>query len=192
MKVLRIITPIIICVLLTASSLKAEEKEVSGNAIPKSIEAILYQGFLPIKAIDMSSYMSIFSKVIVNSTRVVFVDDTAEKIGLDKNELTNYLKLRIKNNFTGIKLETVYSDALKKYDDSEIGRIHVSVWVVGAEYPIAYLIEYYFFDRDLNEIWTQKMMGCGSIDAVKNGVKAGIDDLTQDLAISFFKARGEL
>jgi hypothetical protein len=35
-------------------------------------------------------------------------------------------------------------------------------------------------------------MGCGSIDAVKNAVKACIDELTQDLAISFFKARGEL
>ena len=211
---------IIFCVLLTASSLKAEkfplsesekqnyeklkkslESEEQKQALEKYIERLesedglevrMYRNFFSIKAIDMSSRQNIFADTgILESTRVEFSGDDAERIGLDKNELTNYLKLRIKNNFTGIKLETVDSDA-DKYDKKAIGQIYVSVWVVGTEYPIAYLIEYYFFDGNFDEIWKSKMMGCGSIDSVKTGVKSGIDTLTQNLAILFFKVRGEL
>ncbi len=185
---------IAVCVLLTASSVKAEEKHVyekDTELATTAIEKVIFERFLHIKAIDMSSRYNRFTKRINELTSVVLSGDDAERIGLDKNELTNYLKLRIKNNFTGIKLETVASDA-DKYDKKNKGRIIVDVWIVGTKYPIAYLVEYYFFDGHTDELWTEKMMGCGSIDSVKTGVKSSIDTLTQNLAILFFKVRGEL
>ena len=211
---------IIVCVLLTASSLKAEkwplserekqnferakeslETEEQKQALEKymkrlesedGMEVRMYRDFFSIKAIDMSSRPNIFADTgVLESTRVELNGDDAKKIGLDKNELTNYLKLRIKNTFTGIKLETVSSDA-DKYDKKHICTIFVSVWVVGTAYPIAHLIEYHFFNGDFNDIWNNKIMGCGSIDNVKTKVKSGIDTLTEDLAVLFFKVRGEL
>ena len=129
---------IIFCVLLTASSLKAEDRPT----LPTD----------PIKAIK------IFEK---SQTRVRILGDDAKKIGLDANELTDYLRLKIKNNFANIKLEErenffmmSIGDILKSYErnkrrkdrnnfetfeeklrDENVGVINMRIWVSQKNFP---------------------------------------------------------
>ncbi len=121
---------IVVCILLTASSLNAEDRP----ALPESYNAdeyddenhdntILYQSFREIKIID---------KVF---TVVYYIGDDAEKIGLDEVELGDYLRLKIKNNFANIKLEDRDYD---KYTSRQVGWVFFRVWVTGENYPVAY------------------------------------------------------
>ncbi len=182
-KILRIITLTIVCLLLTAFSLKAEDKPLpeSQQKIDwGNLDKTRYKDFLEIK---------VFHKLL---TKVFFMGENAKKIGLDANELTDYLKLKIKNNFANIRIEVPDSD---KYTDKQVGFIDLRVWVVGDNYPIAYHLRLRFLHSDYskcnNLIWDNEWLGFGSKDNVSE-LKKVIDGLIQELAILFFKVREEL
>ena len=183
---------IIVCVLLAATSVKAEKTSqdvleefrqgLKQYTDEDSINEVIYRDFLDIK---------IFRKVL---TRVSFMGGgNDERIGLDANELTDYLRLKIKNNFTDIKIEELDYD---KYTDKQVGYIGLRVWVVGNNYPISYHLKFSFFHNDSsqtqNMIWDNEWLGAETSDGIHGTVKKCIDETIGELAILFYKVRGEL
>ncbi len=177
---------IIVCVLLTISSLEAEDKpllESQGKFDIDELDKMRYRDFLKIK---------IFNKL---STRVFFMGgDDANKIGLDANELTDYLRLRIKNNFANITME---EPDFKKYTGKQTGSIILRVWFLGDSNPMVFHIKgefwnYDYFGGRYKAIWDNERLGFGSKEKVLDGIKKSIDEMIEELEILFYKVRGEL
>ena len=128
---------------------------------------------------------------------VVFEGEDAQKIGLNIDELIDYVKLRFKNNFGSMKYEelsekrwsTIFGD---KAEAKKTGSLRFTVWVVGDDYPIAYHVKCDAGNfRDFS-IWSRAFLGYGSKKNVPSTIKKALNDLIEKLAIDFFKARGEL
>lgn len=190
---------IIFCVLLTASSLKAD-----GESFRKRYPT--YESFLEsiqesLRPVDVNSdeykkeryrdFIDIKS-LYKKTTCVWLLLGDAEKIGLDKKELTDYLRLKIKNNFANISFEG------KGSPGKQLGYISLRVHVVGDNYPVAYHLKYQFRHTgspqiDDSVIWENDiMLGYGSKDTVPDMIREDIDTVIRELAILFFKVRGEL
>lgn len=159
-------------VLLTASSVKAEVNDY---------EKDYFKAFLDIKTFDKDDIV------------VYFTGDGAEKIGLDAGKLTDYLRLRVKNNFSDIGFDNY------ELDLNEVGFIRVRVWVVGKSYPIAFFTDAEFISYDiingiteLKKIARTEQLGYGSKDNVPDKIKNLIGDMVEELAILFYEVRGEL
>ncbi len=172
---------IVVCILITPFSLNAQSKFLSAEE-PRDFEdhldRLFYKDFNEIKILDKEmTYVSI--------------SGDAKKIGLDADELTDYLRLSVEKNFTDIKLEDAPFD---KYEPEQKGRIEVTVWIVGADYPVAYYIRGKLRNyASLNcVIWEDERLGLGSKDNVPDLIKKCIDDIIIDLAMDFFTVRGEL
>ena len=143
-------------------------------------ESILYSGFKTIQTFGSIS---------------VSLQGSAEKIGLKEKELSNYLKLRFKNSFAKYEYKEVEKlfDAMKdKKIAPTIGLIHIQVWTVGDDYPVAYHISINAGNLNNVRVYTEAYLGFGSKSNVPDTVKESISSLIDDLAIAFFKARGEL
>ena len=118
--------------------------------------------------------------------------DDAEKIGLDEKKLTDYLRLKIKNNFANIRIGGPYSTV------KQLGSINLRVHVLGDNYPVAYHLKFQFShcgdgQIDASVIWhNDTVLGYGSKDTVPNLIRTDIDIVIEGLAILFFKVRGEL
>jgi hypothetical protein len=194
MIILRIITLIIVCVLLTASSPKAEDKplpENQENHYWDDDTIIRNQAFLDIK---------IFEK---GSITVSFLG-SAKKIGLDKKELTDYLEFRIKVYFVDINVAKTLKEFFK-YTGKQQGGINLRIWISGDDYPVAYHLKYKFFNfeyryhqsrpkgvRVNDSIWEHEILGIGLKENVSDLIKESIDDVIPKLAIIFYKARGKI
>ena len=183
---------IIVFLLLCPSLVLAEDRPTSPKTQDKlSIEEwvdnsnkIVYRRFLLIK---------VFHKAL---TQAFFLGDDAKNIGLDKKKLTDYLRLKIKNNFANMKFE---ERPRKKYKPREIGKIRFRVWVTGDNYPVAYHVKCEFWsawdseDPDYDyRIWENAVLGYGSRDNVPDTIKKILDEMIEELAILFYKVRGEL
>ncbi len=197
-KILRIITLTIVCLLLTAFSLKAEDKP-----LPESQEKLYDMrkellGFFDIyseeEAYKRRRYRAFLDiKIFDKQATNVWITGHAKKIGLDEKELTDYLRLKIKNNFANIKIEKDWGRPDNKYTAKQIGAISLGVWIVGDNYPVAYHLRYKFIKLEAGtKIWDTERLGYGSKDSVPDSIKEDIDKTIEDLAIFFFKARGEL
>ncbi len=188
---------IIVCVLLAACSVRASNRP-SSRKPPKEkpwknydedeINKMRYRGFLKIKTIDILSQVYIeFNNYVDNAT------EEAKKIGIDENELTDYLKLIIKNNFASIRMERPDFD---KYTRKQVGVLVFRVMVTGDNFPIVYHLRCRFQHLDYAQgdavIWEAEKLGYGSKDNVLDTIKKSIDRQVEELAILFYKVRGEL
>ncbi len=138
----------------------------------------------------------------------VTVDGDANKIGLFKSELSDYVKLLFKNNFAGIK----YINSTGK-PAKEVGFLWFKVWTVGDDYPIAYYVEgkmgsvdeetlfwdkflrfdelgiYTFTQPSSKDFETNAVLGYGSKTSVPDTIRKSLKDMVEKFAIAFFKAR---
>lgn len=145
-----------------------------------NIESIFYSGFKTING---------FSSI------GVYLRGTAEDIGLNKEELTNYLRLRFKNSFANMEFkETDFLTIINESDEmrSERGDISITVWTVGDDYPISFHLEISAGNYSNLGQYKTAILGYSSKSKIQNSVKESISTLLDDLAISFFKARGEI
>ena len=143
---------------------------------------------------------------------------SAEKFGISEKELTDFLKLKIKNNFAGIKIFTqkqlieLCGISAEEYlnnknpfscSSEKIGYISLEIWTVGHDYPIAFHVScksgsirhYHFIESGLAcspIIWEKAFLGYGSKDSVPDDIRNSVESLIEKLAIVFFKVRGEL
>lgn len=168
------IGPIFVILLFALCSISytAEKEEIN-------FEAILYSGFKTIKSFGSLS---------------VSLQGSAKKIGIKENELTDYLKLRFKNSFAKYEFKEV-EKLLEAMQDKKIaptiGLIHIQVWTVGEDYPVAYHLS--INSGNLNNVreYTNAYLGYGSKSNVPDTVKESISSFIDELAIAFFKAHGE-
>jgi hypothetical protein len=79
----------------------------------------------------------------------VSLDGSAEDIGLNHQDLQEFVTLKFKNIFTGYELKKLPDDALgpmdengdilfKGVDKNEWALLTVNIWTVGTNYPVAY------------------------------------------------------
>lgn len=169
----KVLVFIILSLFIISPVSHAEEKK-------PSFESIIYSGFKTIK-----SFASIG----------VYLKGSAEKIELNKEDLTNFLRLRFKNNFAEIKFEETDFDTIWKKDDTkkaEHGNISINVWTVGDDYPIAFHIEITAGNYKNFNVYDTAILGYDSKRNIGATVKQSISELVDDLAVSFFTAREEL
>ena len=115
---------------------------------------------------------------------------SAEKIGLNEDELADYLMLRFKNSYPGIEFKKPTAEDIIK---GELGYITVRVWTIGDDNPIACYIQIIagISSRD-GELYQNELLGYDSRKTIHGSVKETISKLVDGFATSFFKARGEL
>ncbi len=196
MGILRIITLIIICLLLTASSLKAEDNPLPG--IEEDYEwdddaVIRNQAFHEIEVFEEGSIT------------VSFLGD-AKKTGLNKRVLTDYLKFKTRVYFVDIKVAKTLKEFFK-YTGKQQGGINLSIWIAGEDDDehVAYHLKYKFFNYEYryhqsrpkgirvnDSIWEEEILGIGTKENMSDFIIESIDTVIPKLAILFYKARGKI
>lgn len=175
------ILPIITFSIFLLNSAFAEEEITTFEGVEIiTFEEAAYKGFKTVKSFGFVS---------------VSIMGDARKIGLKEDELSNYLRLKFKNNFADIPYKKAsYNDKIfnNKEQRNSIGSIHIKVWTIGDDYPIAYHLSIRAGNYTDFGIYTNAILGYGSKENVPETVKKLITELVEELAISFFKARGAL
>ncbi|MBN2395469.1 MAG: hypothetical protein JXC36_03280 [Candidatus Atribacteria bacterium] len=154
----------------------------SANA-QKTIDDILYGDF---REIESFGYI-----------QVKVQQDQGAMIGLlDSAELTDYARLKFKNNFSGIPYLEIAAEESTLYQEEEkakkVGSIWCRVWIVGEIYPIAYYIECKAGNYDHYEMWSDEVLGYCNEKEINQIVRNEINRMIENLAIVFFKVRGEI
>ncbi len=196
MGILRIITLIIVCVLLTASSLIAGNKPLPG--IQEDYEwdddaIIRNQAFHEIKIFEEGSISVSFL-------------GSAKKIGLDKKELTDYLEFQIRVYFVDIKVAKTLKEFFQ-YTGRQQGGINLRIWISGEDGDdhVAYHLKYKFFNYEYryhqsrpkgvrvnDTIWEHEILEIGLNENMSDLIIESIDVVIPKLAILFYKIRGKI
>ena len=202
---------IIVFLLLCPSLVLAEDRPT----LPKSqgeIDSVNFAKTIDEERKERMRNIKVFTKDL---TKVYFEPAAygdAEIIGLDEKKLTDYLRLKVKNNFADIKFINDYTEYyIKQRDDNipmfkdfkrnpdyidreNVGFIGLTVWVVGNNYPVAYYIRCTFENfTECNSLMNElSTLGYGSKDNVPDRIKKFIGEYIEKFAIDFYKARGEL
>ena len=182
MKFYKMLTLTIICMLLSVPALAQKpDEEAIKEAISEKFLKYTYNDFKKIERFGVIS---------------IECGGDAEKIGLSEKSLTDYAKLRYKNNFGNFTFKEPTPEERSIYYDKakgeKVGQIWFTIWAVGDDYPIAYYIRCTAGNYDRNDIWKNEVLGYGSKNNVPDTVKKAIDLMMEKLAIDFFKARGEM
>lgn len=155
-----------------------------GSAInsQESLEEILYRDF---KDVETFGYIN-----------VKVQGEQAFIIGLTSEELTDYARLKYKNNFATIPFQEISAGEAYLYQEEEkakkVGSIWFRVWTVGEEFPIAYYIECRAGTYKNYEMWKDEVLGFCDKKEIKQIVRHEITRMMENLAITFFKVRGEI
>ncbi len=158
---------IVVCVLLTALKINAEDRPALSNNPYKMIQ--------------------VFKKHGIN----VHIQGDAEKMGLNEDRLTDYCRLEVKNNFSNIKFEN-FSTTYEKYTSAQIGLIKIRAWLVGnSDYPVTFHLRFKFIDGGLHTIYEDERLGHGYKDALPDMIKNSIGEMVENFSILFYKVRGE-
>lgn len=148
----------------------------------KSITDILYGDFSEIKT---------FGYIYVKTQ-----GDRASIVGLNSEELTDYAKLRYKNNFSGIEYQEIATEESAIFQEEErakkAGSMWFRVWIEGENSPIAYYIECKAGNYENYEIWSDELLGVCDKKEIKQIVRNEINRMIENFAIVFFKVRGEI
>jgi hypothetical protein len=165
---------IVLLIVLSAGSFAVASESKS------DIESSLHSGF---KTVEKFGALNISLK------------GSAEQIGLNKNDLIDYLRQRFKNSFSEMEFkeqENISEMPKDKEKAKKIAIIHIKIWTVGDDYPIAYHIAINAGNLANMREYQAAILGYGSRLNVPESVRKSIAQLVDDLAITFFKARSEL
>ena len=123
----------------------------------------------------------------------VHIENTeSSRLQLNENDLTDYLKLRFKNNFSGVQYKDKTNSLADIKDPKKIGNLWCGVWTVGDDYPVAYHVECQLGSFQKDRILTDAVLGYGSKRNVPDTIRKSIDDIVSRFAVKFFKVRGEM
>jgi len=141
-----------------------------------------------------------YKKVKVIWQLEVFFKDSNDvykkKYNLDIEGITKYFKLKLKNNLSDIKIDPGYLFTSKKDVDDlvdDVISIHLNIWAVGDNFPVAYYINFEmdFIDSSL-PIYDEACLGYCSASDLETEAKMAITNLVENFAIHFYEKRGEL
>jgi hypothetical protein len=119
-------------------------------------------------------------------------NDESARIGITESEMTDFLKLRFKNNFGSTPYKDLGSKLLEQKNPESIGYLWCGVWTVGDDFPIAYHVECKGGSLSKPTILTDAVLGYGNKRNVPEAIKKSIDGMLAQFAVRFFKTRGEL
>lgn len=114
-----------------------------------------------------------------------FRGGTEKENGLLEKDLNDYFKLKVKNNFRNINIV----NQVTKREKTAI--FNAEIWTSGIGYPIAYNVH---LTLNLNgrDGLGREALGIGSRSTILNRIKEIISSATEEIAIEFYKIRGEL
>ncbi|MCK8601239.1 hypothetical protein [Desulfoferrobacter suflitae] len=120
----------------------------------------------------------------------------AERIGLSEQSLTRFLDEKFTEHFCNIRYQDLSQDASRLAEaialrDKKIGLITFRVWVIGEDYPMAYHVRCDAGSFQNPNIWSEEVLGHGSSRTVPTAIREILDELLQQFARVFLKARGE-
>lgn len=129
----------------------------------------------------------------------VTLDGTAEKIGLSREELRDFLRLRYANLFTGFPLKEMPRDE-KGYPSADIverewALLSVTIWTVGTEYPVAYHMELKITKfRGGMYGYHDAALGYASAKDIVNGriVRDALSSMMERAAATLLKIQGKM
>jgi hypothetical protein len=178
---------LLICLFMTITILvgpavKAEEKApIYINEDELSPELFLHGGkayFTGLKSLEKFVAVS------------VSVQGSAKNIGLDKNLLTDYARLRFLNSFVDMKLEKT----IKIIDEqrSKTGIVYIKIKTYGEDYPIAYYVSFNAITFNSEFLLELSCLGVTSRKDVSKAITEVISNLMDSLATRFFKDKGKM
>ncbi len=122
--------------------------------------------------------------------------DRLSMIGLNSKELTDYATLKYINNFSGIKYQEITAEESSIFQEDEsakkVGSIWFRIWIAGDASPIAYYIECKAGNYNDYEIWSDEVLGLCNEKEINQIARSEINRMIENLAITFFKVRGEM
>jgi len=148
----------------------------------KSISDILYGDF---SEIETFGYI-----------HVKVQGDRAVMMGLNSQELTDFAKLKYKNNFSGIEYQEITAAESSIFQEEErakkVGSIWFRIWIEGEGVPIVYYIECKAGNYENYEMWSDETLGICDEKEINQIVRTEINRMIENFAVTFFKVRGEI
>ena len=116
---------------------------------------------------------------------VVTLEGSAMSLDLKQQPLTEFLKLRLRNDLSAIPI-------CKKGDKEGLAFVHVHVWTVGDDYPVAFHITLSGGPITRLDAFETAILGYGSKRSIEEQVRKSIRQLVEDFAVAFLKGREEM
>lgn len=117
----------------------------------------------------------------------ILLEGSAEKLGLDRESLESYLRLRFANDLKDYSRDPSTMQNLK---DDEGGFFTCVIWTVRDRYPIALHIECSASVLFKEEKWHNEILGINNEETVKDTVRKSLRDFVEEFAVFFLKAKG--
>jgi len=141
--------------------------------------------------------------IFENGKNMGILSDDDEEIYNRKyrsDNLSDYLKLRIKNNMGDINILTdseandFYSefDGYSKENLKKYGRFNIRIWLIGDNYPIAYHVKANFGTFLNNNLWSDEYLGYSNSNNIKKVSKEIINKIVEGVSITYLKVKGEM
>ena len=137
-----------------------------------------------------------FIEIELFTDAIIYIDS---EISIDNKVLTDYLKLQLKNNLSDnykpLSIDEKINLPDKKRD--KLGSIQVDIHVINVdEYPVAYNVKLTILNamhfNPHNLSFETSSMGITSTNNIETSLKNTLRDIIENLAIKYYKARGEL
>lgn len=160
------VTVLLTLTLILPGSSKAQ---TSRGEKPFDVDRLLYQSF------KLSKCFSAF----------VYFEGSAESLGLNKDRLTDSLRLRLKNAIASMPF-------CKEGQLDGATFVFLRVWTVGKDYPVAFHLDLNAGTPSNARAFEHAILGYGSKEGIEEQVKRSINNLVESFAIAFHKGRGEM
>lgn len=167
-----------ICVSVMLCSLPLSAQQINPQDFQKRLEDALYGDLKKIE--------------YFGSIHVHLKNTDSTKIGLNEEELGDFLRLRYRNNFGNVPYKDLGAKRLDVKDKSAMGYLWCGVSTVGDDFPIAYHVECKVGSMANPTILSDAVLGYGNKRNVPESIKKSLDNMISQFAIQFFKTRGEM
>lgn len=137
-----------------------------------------------------------FKKVRTFGLIAVSLVGDAERIGLDSRSIKKYIQEQFKKDFCKVTYQDLTDDPrrfakLLAAQDPKIGTISFRIWVVGGSSVLAYHVRCDAGSFRNLSIWSEEVLGHGTQATAAQTINEIIAEMMHQLAINFFKARGQ-
>jgi len=144
--------------------------------------------------LDRNKYSSFKTIESFKIIKCIFRGNGAEKNGLIKEDLTDFIRLKFKNNMAGFSYKEMTDferQVMTRNKFSAKGQVWVYVWVVGTDSPLACHISLKAGSFDEGDQYTEAVLGVASKEHLSRLVKYHINQMIERFAVKFYEVRNE-
>ncbi|MEX0958010.1 MAG: hypothetical protein WDZ63_01840 [Burkholderiales bacterium] len=151
----------------------------------KALERMLYGDLTRIE-----SFVVIY--VLVQGTDL-WKADSENEIGLSSAQMSDYLRLRYRNNFADIPYVELTEGLFGSEEINRTrGRLWCAVWTVGDSYPVAFHVECQIGTLHEPNVLRRAVLGYARKELAIEEIRKEIDSMLTEFAQVFFRVRGEI